>query len=67
MTERIELGSSWLDPPTDQNIRRIYWYAKVLNRDLTEADMPTNKLEARNTIYQLRADLKRKNRERRQK
>ena len=56
--ERIEPASSWNDPPTDDQMRAIRQYARVLNFDLTEADMPSNRLEARNMIYQLRADLK---------
>lgn len=58
--ERIEPTSSWNDPPTDEQVRRIMWYARILNFDITEADMPSNRLEARNMIYELRADLKHK-------
>lgn len=56
--ERIEPTSSWNDPPTDQQIARINWYAKVLGFDFTEADVPSNRLEARNMLYQLRKELK---------
>ncbi len=58
--ERIEPESSWNDSPTDDQVRRIMWYGRALNLDVTEADMPSNRLEARNMIYQLRADLKNK-------
>ena len=56
--ERIEPTSSWNDPPTSDHIRRIMWYGRVLHLDIAETDMPSNRLEARNMIYQLRADLK---------
>jgi len=56
--ERIEQTSSWNDPPTTVQVGRIMWYARILRLDITEAGMPSNRLEARNMIYQLRADLK---------
>lgn len=62
--ERIKATSSWNDAPSSSQLQRIYWYTKLLSLDFTEADMPANRLEARNIIYQLRARLKRKNRRR---
>ena len=56
--ERIEPESSWNDSPTTDQVRCIMWYGRVLNLDITEADMPSNRIEARNMIYQFRADLK---------
>lgn len=65
MSEIIQPDSSWNDPPTSDDLWRIRWYSKVLNFDLTEADLPKTKLEARDMIYQLRANLKEKNASRR--
>ncbi len=65
MSERIEQDSSWNDPPTTAQVMRIMWYGRVLNLDITETDMPSNRLEARNMLYQLRADLAIKNKQRR--
>jgi len=64
--ERIEQESSWNDPPTDAQVARINWYGRILNLDITEANMPSNRLEARNLIYDLRSSLRlKKLRERR--
>ncbi len=60
--ELIEQGSSWNDPPTDDQVKRIMWYARILRLDITERDMPSNRLEARNMIYQLRDDLRNRKR-----
>jgi hypothetical protein len=57
MTERVEPDSSWNDPPTPDQLLAIRKYCHILNLDLTEADLPFNRLEARNMLYQLRADL----------
>lgn len=65
IVKQIEPTSSWNDPPTDDQIKRIRWYGRVLNFDFTEADVPSNRLEARNMLYQLRSDLKSKRKERR--
>jgi len=56
--ERIDPISSWNDPPTDAQIATIMKFGRILRIDFTEANLPSNRLEARNLIYQLRADLK---------
>lgn len=62
--ERIAQESSWNDPPTDGLITRIAWYCRLLGiKELLE-ERPSNRLEARNLIYDLRAQLKAKNKRR---
>jgi len=56
--ERIEPGSSWNDPPTDEQVRRITWYCKVLHIKEPLEERSSNRLEARNLIYELRAALR---------
>lgn len=65
--ERIEQTSSWNDSPTTEQVRCIMWYGRVLRLDITERDMPSSRLEARNMLYQLRADLKRKSLQRKKR
>ena len=56
--ERIEVGSSWNEHPTPAQIRAIARLCRILGiRELLE-ERPSNRHEARDTIYQLRNKLK---------
>jgi len=45
--------SSWNEPPTTSQLQSIFRAARILNIDLTEPDMPTTRLEARNLQHSL--------------
>jgi len=57
---KIEQEDSLNEAPTTKQIGAIYRLAKRLNYDITEPYMPTTRWEARDLIYQLLQDLRKR-------
>lgn len=62
MPEKIQPGSSWNYPPLPKQTRAIALLAQQLGITEPIENTPTNRLEARNLIYDLR---RRRNEQRR--
>ncbi len=58
--ERIEPPSSWNEPPTEEQVRAITRLCRALKIREPLEETPSNRLEARNLIYELQARLKHK-------
>ena len=50
---KIEVDSSWNEPPTQNQVTSLRKAWRALGYDFTEADIPPTRWEARNYLYDL--------------